>query len=154
LEIENDHLNEVVQNSVNDLDFDSFKEKELSFNFDLPLSGCNKLETKIFEVKNCENDEVVNNLEFEKKVNEHEFFGLYDDELSNEFELESSHQSEFENFIIEEIPNEHEIVSVKSEISTNEIGKCDHIVLNNTRRFIFVHIKVFVHVCYFSEIVQ
>ena len=109
MEIKNSHLNEVVHNSVTDLDFNSFQEKDLSSDFDLPLSGCEKLE--IFEIEQNENVEFFKNSKLEKDFNEHEFFGLYEDELPNEDEIESSHQSKFENFDFE-VSNELEIVIV------------------------------------------
>ena len=124
MEIENNRLDEVLQNSINDLDFDSFQ-KDLSLDFDLPLSDCEKLE--IFEIEQNENVEFFNS-NLEKDFNEHEFFGLYEDELPNEEEVDSRH--EFENFNFEKISNELEIVSVEKTLS---IEKCYHIVLNTTQ---------------------
>ena len=73
--------------------------------------------------------------------NEHEFLGLYEDELPNEEEADSRH--EFENFNFEKISNELEIVSVENTLSIND-EKCDHILLNNTQNsnfteFIYDH---------------
>ena len=48
-EIENNDVNEVVKNSTNDMDFDSFQEKDLSLDFDISLSNCEKLEN--FEIE-------------------------------------------------------------------------------------------------------
>lgn len=127
LEIENNHLDEDFQNSTNDLDFNSFQKKDLSLDFDLPLSGCEKLE--ILEVEQNDNVEFFKNSELEKNFNEHEFFGLNEEELPNEDETDLGHESKFENF---EISNELEIVSVENTLSVND-EKFDHIVLNNTQ---------------------
>ena len=74
LEIENNHLDEVFQNSTNDLDFNSFQKKDLSLDFDLSLSKCEKFE--IFEIEQNENVEFFKNSKVENDFNKHELFGV------------------------------------------------------------------------------
>ena len=103
-EIENNNLNEVVENTVIELDFNSFEGVEPNLNFDLPFSE--NLNTTTLNFEQDIRNEVVDNPTKEDEFNEHEFCGLFDDELLNSDGEDLNHQFDSEINNSEEFFNE------------------------------------------------
>ena len=98
-EFDNEDLNQVVENRVIKLDFNSFKGAKLDLNFDLPFSENLNTTTLKLDL----HDEVVDNPTNEVEFNEHEFYGLFENELLN-FEGENfDHHFGFEIDTLKEI---------------------------------------------------
>ena len=122
-EIDNDDLNQVVENTVIKLDFNSFEGVKLDLNFDLPFPE--NLNTTTLNFKLHLHDEVVDNPTKEVEFNEHEFYGVFENELLN-FEGEN-----FDHHFDFEIDNLEEIELQPIFLSTPKI------IENKTTRMIF-----------------
>ena len=65
------------------MDFNSFEGVEPNLKFDLPFLDFENLNTTTLDFELEIHTEVVDNPTKEDEFNEHEFFGLFDDELLN-----------------------------------------------------------------------
>jgi len=89
-EIEDNILNKVVENTVIELDFNSFESVESNLKFDLPFPDFEILNTTTLDFEIEKHLEVVENSIKEDELNEHEFFGWCDKECESEEETYSS----------------------------------------------------------------
>jgi len=101
-EIEDNNLNKVVENTVIELDFNSFENVEPNLKFDLPFPGFENLNTTTLDFETEQHCEVVENSIKEDELNKHEFFELFDEKFesvdetySNCEEYERKHDLEF-----------------------------------------------------------
>jgi len=101
-EIEDNNLNKVVENTVIELDLNSFENVESNLKFDLPFPDFENLNSTTLDFEIEKHLEVVENSIKEDELNEHEFFGLCDEKsesegetYSNGEECERKHDLEF-----------------------------------------------------------
>ena len=121
-EFDNDDLNQVVENTVIELDFNSFEGAKLDLNFDLPFSENLNTTTLKLDL----HDEVVDNPTKEVEFNEHEFYGLFENELLN-FEGENfDHHFDFEIDTLKEIELQPIFLSTPKIIE----NKTTHMIFN------------------------
>ena len=139
-EFDNDDLNQVVENTVIELDFNSFEGVKLDLNFDLPFSE--NLNTTTLNFKLDLHDEVVDNPTKEVEFNEHEFYGLFENELLNSKGESFHHPFDFEIDNFEEVFNdkfelqfgENKLELQSIVLSTPKIieNKTTHSIFNKT----------------------
>jgi len=89
-EIEDNDLNKVVENTVIELDFNSFESVESNLKFDLPFPDFENLNSTTLDFEIEKHLEVVENSIKEDELNEHEFFGLFDEKSESEGETNSN----------------------------------------------------------------
>jgi len=89
-EIEDNNLNEVVENTVIELDFNSFESVESNLKFDLPFTDFENLNTTTLDFEIEKIHEVVENSIKEDELNKHEFFELIDEKSESEGEKNSN----------------------------------------------------------------
>jgi len=85
-EIEDNNLDKVVENTVIELDFNSFENVEQNLKFDLPFPDFENLNSTTLDFENEKHHEVVESFIKEDELNEHEFFGLFDEKSESEGE--------------------------------------------------------------------
>lgn len=128
-EFDNDDLNQVVKNTIIKLDFNSFEGVKFDLNFDLPFSE--NLNTTTLNFKLDLRDEVFDNPIKEDEFNEHEFFGLLDDELLNSNEEDENHHFDFEINNSENVFND----KLEFQIGENKL-ELQSILLSTTRKYV------------------
>ena len=161
-ESENKNLNEVVNNAVIDLNFNSFEGEEITSQFDLPFSEHDELLTTNLELENEKCIEVVNNLIKEDDFCEQEILRICENELLHSNTVDLNHHldvkiNNFDEFFKDELEfingeNNQELQPlIKSTVKIIE-KKTIHAVINKTT-FVFPNqhsiVKSFIN--WFSE---